>query len=113
ERLEVAALDQDLVAVPEDDRPEAVPLRLVEPAIAIGQAVGGLGEHRVERRVEGEMHPSSLRPAPPAATGSVSRAPFALPRDPGSRRASRARRPPPARPAAAPGGTAPSTGRRG
>ncbi len=34
ERLQVARLDQGLVAVPEDDRPEAVPLRLEQPAVA-------------------------------------------------------------------------------
>ena len=39
ERLEVAALEQDLVAVAEADRPEAVPLGLEQPAIARGQAV--------------------------------------------------------------------------
>ena len=40
ERLEVAGLDVDLVAVAEDDRPEAVPLRLEQPAVAGREAVG-------------------------------------------------------------------------
>ena len=54
ERLEVARLDVDLVAVAEDERPEAVPLRLEQPAVALGQAVDGLGEHRLDRRLERE-----------------------------------------------------------
>ena len=37
ERLEVAALRVDLVAVAEDERPEAVPLGLELPAVAVGQ----------------------------------------------------------------------------
>ncbi len=56
ERLEVAALRVDLVAVAEDQGPEAVPLRLVQPALALGQGVARLREHRLERRFEGESH---------------------------------------------------------
>ena len=56
ERLEVAALDVDLVAVAEDERAEAVPLRLEQPAVAGRQAVGRLGEHRLERGLEGQAH---------------------------------------------------------
>ena len=37
-RLLVAALQQDLVAVAEDQRAEAVPLGLELPALAVGQA---------------------------------------------------------------------------
>ena len=65
ERLQVARLRVDLVAVTEDDRPEAVPLRLEQPAVVGRQAVGRLGEHgfqgRVERQVEGH------RPSVPAS----------------------------------------------
>ena len=42
ERLEVPGLDVGLVAVPEDERPEAVPLRLVEPASPSGRPSAGL-----------------------------------------------------------------------
>jgi hypothetical protein len=61
QRLEVTTLDQDLVAVTEDDGPEPVPLRFVEPAIAVGQAIRRLGQHGLKRRIEGEMHPTSVR----------------------------------------------------
>ena len=64
ERLEVATLDQDLVAVAEDDRPEAVPFRFVQPAVADGQVVARLREHRLERRVEGQAHRRSLGSGP-------------------------------------------------
>ena len=50
ERLQVARLGEHLVAVAEDDRPEPVPLRLVQPALAVGQASGRLRQHRLERR---------------------------------------------------------------
>ena len=36
ERLAVSRLDVDVVPVDEGDGPEAVPLRLVEPAVALG-----------------------------------------------------------------------------
>src|SRR2546430_2746398 len=55
ERLEVARLDVRLVTVAEDDRPEAVPLRLEQPAIALGQRIGCLREHRLDRRFEREL----------------------------------------------------------
>jgi hypothetical protein len=42
ERLEVAALDVDVAAVAEDERAEAVPLRLVDPAVAVGRQVSGV-----------------------------------------------------------------------
>ena len=42
QRLLVAALEQDLVAVAEDERAEAVPLRLEEPAVAVGEVVRGV-----------------------------------------------------------------------
>ena len=38
ERLQVAGLDVELVAVAEDDGAEPVPLRLVDPARAVGEA---------------------------------------------------------------------------
>ena len=66
ERLEVAALDVDLVAVAEHDRPEAVPLGLEQPAVALGQAVAGLGEHRLDGWLERESHgPHDTAPGSP------------------------------------------------
>ena len=49
ERLLVAALDQDLVAVAEDERAKAVPLGLEDPAVPGGQLADALGEHRQDR----------------------------------------------------------------
>ena len=54
ERLQVAALDVEPVAVAEHERAEAVPLRLEEPAVTRGQLGGELGEHRLDRRLDGE-----------------------------------------------------------
>ena len=45
----VAAVEHDLVAVAEHDATEPVPLRLVEPAVAERELVGGLGQHRGQR----------------------------------------------------------------
>ena len=55
-RPAVAALEMYLVAVAEDDRPEAVPLRLIAPAVALGQLARGLGELRLDgwREREGQ-----------------------------------------------------------
>jgi hypothetical protein len=55
-RLLVAALEQDLLAVTEYERAEAVPLGLELPPVAVRQAVGGGREHRRERRREGQAH---------------------------------------------------------
>ena len=66
ERLQVARLRVDLIAVPEDERPEAVPLRLEQPAVVGRQRVGGLGEHRFERRFEGECHRQTIARRPPS-----------------------------------------------
>ena len=72
QRLEVTALRVDLVAVLEHDRAEAVPLRLEQPAVALGEARRGLGEHGLDGGLEGESHapqgtaqrkPGSGRPA--------------------------------------------------
>ena len=64
ERLQVARLRVDLVAVAEDERPEAVPFRLEQPAVVRRQVVGGLGEHRLERRFEGECHRPTIARRP-------------------------------------------------
>ena len=67
ERLQVAGLDVDLVAVAEDDRAEAVPLGLEQPAVAIGQPVGRLGQHRLDRRIERQVE--GHRPSVPSRQG--------------------------------------------
>ena len=56
ERLQVARLRVDLVAVAEHERPEAVPFGLEQPAVVTGDRVGGLGQHRLDRRLEGQCH---------------------------------------------------------
>ncbi len=53
ERPQVAALDEHLLAATEHDGAEAVPLRLVEEG-AVRDLLGQLGEHRLDRRVDGE-----------------------------------------------------------
>ena len=56
QRALVAAAQLHLVAVPEDDAPEAVPLRLVEHALGGGHLGHGLGQHRLHRRQQGQVH---------------------------------------------------------
>ena len=56
ERLLIAALDEEFVCITKNQRPEAIPLRLEEPSLAIRQSVDRFGEHRQDRRVDGEMH---------------------------------------------------------
>ena len=60
---QVAALHEELVAIPEDDGPEAVPLGLVGPAGPVGQRRLGLRQHRRERRREREAHARIMRDA--------------------------------------------------
>ena len=55
QRLEVAGLRVHLIAVPEDEGPEAVPLGLEQPAVVGRQGVHGLGQHRLERRLERQV----------------------------------------------------------
>ena len=61
QRLEVARLDEELVAIAEDERAEAVPLRLVDPAVAGRDGGGGLGQHRLDRRLDREPHAPMIR----------------------------------------------------
>jgi hypothetical protein len=60
ERLEVAALDVDLVAVPEHDGPEAVPLGLEQPATVVGDGVHGLREHGLHGRLDRQLHRATI-----------------------------------------------------
>ena len=68
ERLLVAALDEQLVAVAKDQRAEAVPLRLEDPAVAGGQLADALGEHRQDRRIAGQVHAEWYRRMPAPAS---------------------------------------------
>ena len=61
EWFRVAALDRELVAVAEDQRPEPVPLRLEDPAVALGKLGDPLREHRQHRRWN--RKPSGEEPA--------------------------------------------------
>jgi len=56
EGLEVAALDEHLVAVAEDDRAEAVPLWFEQPAVRLRDAVRKLREHGFKRWLERQTH---------------------------------------------------------
>ncbi len=60
ERLQVARLRVDVVAVAEDERPEAVPLGLEQPAVVARQRVGRLRQHRLDRGLEGECHGTTI-----------------------------------------------------
>src|SRR5687768_16567372 len=53
ERLQVAALDVDVVAAAKDDGTEAVPFRLIEKGITIRQRVGDLRQHRLDWGLNG------------------------------------------------------------
>ena len=57
EILAAAGLQHDVVAVAEHQRPEAVPLRLVGPHPRLVGHLGlRLGQHRLDRRLHGEVH---------------------------------------------------------
>src|SRR5581483_9914160 len=60
QRLQVAALDIDVAVRREDDRAEAVPLRLVEPAVAFRDARFEAREHRLDRRLHRRGHAESI-----------------------------------------------------
>lgn len=62
EVLSVAGLDHHLVGVAEHQRAEAVPLRLERPHPGFGgHRRRGLGQHRLHRRHDGEVHPFHVR----------------------------------------------------
>src|SRR5439155_7421072 len=63
QRFLVAALEEDLVAVAENERPKSIPLRLEDPIFALRQLADPLGEHRQDRRIHRKIH-ISCYPAP-------------------------------------------------
>src|SRR5262249_54841551 len=56
QRLQVTALNQQLVAVPEDKRSKSVPLRLIQPARALRQVPRQLRKHWSDRRLNPQLH---------------------------------------------------------
>ena len=60
ERPLAAAGQLDVVAVAGDDAAEPVPLRLVQPAVAVGDRPRQLGQHRLDRQLDRESHRAIL-----------------------------------------------------
>ena len=56
QRLQVARLQVQLRAIEEQDAAEPVPLRLVQPALALGDGRAELGKHGRDGGLEGEWH---------------------------------------------------------
>src|SRR6266487_6435928 len=59
-RFLVAALQHDLIAIAKNERPESIPLRLEEPAVAGGQLIGSGRQHRLQRRRKWEIQAPSF-----------------------------------------------------
>src|SRR6516164_11484383 len=60
QRLLIAALDVDFVAVAKDQGSESIPLGLEDPVVSGGQLVNPLGEHGQNRRIYGKIHDSRI-----------------------------------------------------
>ena len=73
QRLAVARLQVDLVAVDERERAEAVPLRLVDPAVALGQRLLRLRELGEDGRAERQGHAPDPRLRPRGGLGRRAR----------------------------------------
>jgi hypothetical protein len=73
QRLAVARLEVDVLTVDEGDRPEAVPLGLVDPAVALGEGLGGAGELGEDRRGERKGHAADPTRRAPATCGGSSK----------------------------------------
>ena len=56
EGSKIAALDVDIGCRAEDDRAESIPLRLVEELPFGRQIIRELGQHRLDRRLDGSTH---------------------------------------------------------
>ena len=57
ERLLISALDEQLVAVAENERAEPIPLGLVDPSFARRKVADAVREHRKDGRIDGKLHP--------------------------------------------------------
>src|SRR4051812_17897912 len=73
QRLAVARLQVDAVAVDERDRAEAVPLRLVDPAVALREGLLRLGELGEEGRAQRQGHAPDPRLRPRGGLGRRAR----------------------------------------
>jgi hypothetical protein len=56
QRLLVAALNENLSPVAENERPKAIPLGLKDPVVAGRQFRNPFGKHRQHRRIHGKVH---------------------------------------------------------
>src|SRR6476646_6043212 len=56
ERLLIAALNENFIAITKDERPESIPLWLEDPSLAWWKLADSFREHRKNRRVYGELH---------------------------------------------------------
>src|SRR5271170_737203 len=72
ERLFVATLNEELLAVAKDEDAKAVPLWLEDPAVAVGNPIHALRKHWQKRRVDRELHgPIVMRRPWPRRRGLV------------------------------------------
>jgi hypothetical protein len=62
QRLLVAALDEKLSPVAENERPKTIPLGFKDPTIASRQFLDPFGKHRKDGRIHGEVHELMLSP---------------------------------------------------
>ena len=56
QRLLIATLNEDFIAVLEDEGTKSIPFRLENPASVRRQFIHALGEHWQNRRVNGKIH---------------------------------------------------------
>src|SRR5438552_9414617 len=59
ERSKIAALNIDVVLASKNYRAKAIPFRFVQESAARRQRVGQLGEHRLDRWLNGRCHKST------------------------------------------------------
>src|SRR4029079_13014508 len=64
QRLLIAALDLDIVPVPEDQCAKPIPLRFENPGFTSRQRVNAFSEHRQDRRVDRKIHTSCYTAEP-------------------------------------------------
>src|SRR5580698_1556546 len=64
--LLVAALEQQLVAISEDEHAKAIPFRFEDPRLTFGQLANALGEHGQNGGNDGEAHRRSVPKCVPA-----------------------------------------------